>query len=446
MRRIWKSFKALVRAPFSRRKSKAPPSVPRPVTVILPRDRHQVSRKGIDPDALKILYRLRRFNHTAYLVGGGVRDLLLGLPVKDFDISTSAQPNELRKIFANCRLVGRRFRLAHILFRGKFIEVSTFRKGSDYDLAEGEDLLIRSDNTFGTPEEDAFRRDFTINGLFYSIEDFSVIDHVGGLADLERRVIRTIGDPNVRLREDPIRMLRAVRLAARLDFQIDPETLAAIGDHRAEIWKGATPRILEELHRMLREGASRRSFVLLMETGLLDMLLPELSAHLADRRRAADFWGHLDALDHLKAGGHEFSMPVLISVVAYQDFRAGLEQGGDRADLHTLAEESLGPMARRLEIPKRHVDRAHAILLSQRRFTAAKRKGFQPGAFAGRPHFPETLDLFHIHAVANQDLMPVFDRWLQYRRTEGPEEILGEAPKRRPRRRRRGGRKDAQAG
>jgi poly(A) polymerase len=252
-------------------------------------------------------------------------------------------------------------------------------------------------------------------------------------------------------------MLRAIRLAARLDFQIDPATLAAIYEHRSEIWKGATPRILEELHRMLREGASRRSFSLLMETGLLDMLLPELAGQLVDHRRAADFWSHLDALDRLRAGGHDFTMPVLLSVVAYQNFQSGLaDVESERVDLHALAEESLGPMGKRLEIPKRHVDRAHAILLSQRRFVAPKRKGFQPGAFAGRPHFPEALDLLHIHAAANPDQMPVFDRWRQYRRPEaatepasdltgGPEQGV-EVPRRRPRRRRRGGRKDEPTG
>ena len=206
-------------APSKPTPPKSAPSKPG-APVIVKREEHTISRSRIDEDALKILNRLTRYNHTAYLVGGGVRDLLLDRVVKDYDIATSAHPNEIKNLFRNCRLIGRRFRLAHILFRGgKVIEVSTFRKQTGF--SDDVDLLIKSDNTFGTPEEDAKRRDFTINGLFYSITDFSVIDYVDGLADLERRLLRTIGDPNIRLREDPIRSLRAVRIAARLGFEIE---------------------------------------------------------------------------------------------------------------------------------------------------------------------------------------------------------------------------------
>ena len=186
---------------------------------ILSRAQHNVSRKNIDPDALKVLYRLKNGGFVAYLVGGGVRDLLLERQPKDFDVGTSAHPQQVRKLFRNCFIVGRRFRLAHVRFGRKVIEVSTFRRAAEPE--EG-DTLIRRDNTFGSPEEDAFRRDFTVNALFYDIATFSVIDWVGGLEDLTARVIRTIGDPAQRFREDPVRMLRAVALAARLDFTIDP--------------------------------------------------------------------------------------------------------------------------------------------------------------------------------------------------------------------------------
>src|SRR5229473_319886 len=170
---------------------------------IIPREAHRISRRDIDPDALKVLYRLRQGNHAAYLVGGSVRDLLLGRRPKDFDIGTSAHPYQVKKLFRNCWIIGRRFRLAH--------------------------------DKFGTPEEDAFRRDFTINALFYDIATFSVIDYVGGLEDLRTGVVRSIGDPEVRFVEDPVRMLRAIALAARLDFTIDPPTLSAIKRLRHEI-------------------------------------------------------------------------------------------------------------------------------------------------------------------------------------------------------------------
>jgi len=207
---------------------------------IIPRAEHPISRRDIDPDALKVLYRLRQYDHVAYLVGGSVRDLLLGRRPKDFDIGTSAHPYQVKKLFRNCWIIGRRFRLAHVKFGSKVIEVATFRRqvapgeevvqdgvpAPDPSTPEGEHL-IHHDNTFGTPEEDAFRRDFTINALVYDIATFSIIDYVGGLEDLRAGFVRAIGDPEVRLREDPVRMLRAVALAARLNFAIDPPVLRA---------------------------------------------------------------------------------------------------------------------------------------------------------------------------------------------------------------------------
>src|SRR5512141_1491471 len=206
---------------------------------IVSRAEHSLSRRDVDPDALKVLYRLRQFDYAAYLVGGSVRDLLLGRRPKDFDIGTSAHPYQIKKLFRNCWIIGRRFRLAHVRFGTKVIEVATFRR----QVAEGEEvvqdgvpapdpsdptgaLLIHRDNTFGTPEEDAFRRDFTVNALFYDIASFAVIDYVGGLDDLRAGIIRCIGDPDVRFVEDPVRMMRAIAMAARLDFNIDPPILA----------------------------------------------------------------------------------------------------------------------------------------------------------------------------------------------------------------------------
>src|SRR5881628_2603558 len=224
---------------------------------IVPRAEHPISRRDIDPDALKVLYRLRQFDYIAYLVGGSVRDLILGRHPKDFDIGTSAHPYQVKKLFRNCWIIGRRFRLAHVRFGQKVIEVATFRR----QVEPGEEVvqdgvpapdphspqgahLIHHDNTFGTPEEDAFRRDFTINALFYDIGTFSVIDYVDGLADLRNGVVRSIGDPDVRLREDPVRMIRARALASRLEFTIEPGLLEAIRANRHEITKSSPPRLL----------------------------------------------------------------------------------------------------------------------------------------------------------------------------------------------------------
>src|SRR6476646_10219618 len=229
---------------------------------IVRREEHSVSRRDIDPDALKVLYRLRQFDHIAYLVGGSVRDLILGRHPKDFDIGTSAHPYQVKKLFRNCWIIGRRFRLAHVKFGQKVIEVATFRR----QVAPGEEVvadgvpapdpttpegahLIHHDNTFGTPEEDAFRRDFTINALFYDISTFSIIDYVGGLDDLRARVVRMIGDPEVRVREDPVRMIRAIAIAARLDFTIDPPIRSAIAELRHEIARSSPARLLEEYYK-----------------------------------------------------------------------------------------------------------------------------------------------------------------------------------------------------
>jgi poly(A) polymerase len=265
---------------------------------ILSRPEHNLSRKNIDPDALKVLYRLKNSGFVAYLVGGGVRDLLLERQPKDFDIGTSAHPQQVRKLFRNCFIVGRRFRLAHVRFGRKVIEVSTFRREAE---PESGDTLIRRDNTFGTPEEDAFRRDFTVNALFYDIANFSVIDWVHGIEDLTDRVIRTIGDPVVRLREDPVRMLRAVAIAARLDFTIDRDTAEALRSLRGEIVRSSSARVLEELYKILRQGRSRRTFEMLHEYGLLAYIFPEAD-HAISRDKEA-LLGSLARLDaHRRTG------------------------------------------------------------------------------------------------------------------------------------------------
>src|SRR5207302_8648191 len=259
----------------------------------------------IDPDALKVLYRLRQFEHVAYLVGGSVRDLLLGRRPKDFDIGTSAHPYQVKKLYRNCWIIGRRFRLAHVKFGQKVIEVATFRR----QLAPGEEVvqdgvpapdpttpegqhLIHHDNTFGTPEEDAFRRDFTVNALAYDISTFSVIDYVGGLEDLRASVVRSIGDPDVRLREDPVRMLRAIALAARLDFTIEPALVDAIRTHRHEIAKASLPRLLEEYYKILRAGSSEKAFRGLADVGLLEPISRELHAGTNEA-----LWRSLRAVD-----------------------------------------------------------------------------------------------------------------------------------------------------
>lgn len=252
---------------------------------------HQISDELIDPDALHVVARLRAAGYLAYIVGGSVRDLLLGTTPKDYDISTSAKPEEVKKLFGrNCLLIGRRFRLAHVRFGHKVIEVSTFRSG------ENESDLIIADNKWGTPEEDVLRRDFTINGLFLDPQQKLIIDYVGGWEDIHKRILRTIGNPNVRFRQDPVRMLRLLKFQARLGFNVDDLAMQALSKCRDEIMKSAPARILEEILRMLESGASASFFKLMTEAGLLEHLFPCLT-HFLEGQHGHEVYRYLEEAD-----------------------------------------------------------------------------------------------------------------------------------------------------
>ncbi len=239
---------------------------------IYPSTEHKIDNNLIDSDALRILEKLRDAGYTAYLVGGSVRDLLVQRTPKDFDISTSALPEEVKRVFGRqCILIGRRFRLAHVRFGHKIIEVSTFRKG------ENTSGLILQDNEWGSPEEDVLRRDFTINGLFYDPFTSSVIDYVGGWKDIQKHTLRTIGDPLVRFKQDPVRMIRLLKFRARFSFEIDVESRKALLECKEEIVKSSPARVLEEIFRMIESGASAPFFMLMTESGLLQLLFPPLT-------------------------------------------------------------------------------------------------------------------------------------------------------------------------
>ena len=245
-----------------------------PVPRIVPRSEHSLSRQNIDPEALKVLYRLWDHGFVSYLVGGCVRDLLLGKIPKDFDVATDAHPQQIKEVFRNSRLIGRRFRIAHVFFRGgKYIEVSTFRRKSEFE-EEAEIPHPQGENTFGTPAEDALRRDITINGIFYNPRDFSLIDYVGGLEDLQNGIIRCIGDPDEKFHQDPVRMIRVVRHAARTRFRIEEETYQALLRHVAELDLCSRSRVRDEFLRDLCEGSAEASIRLMLKTGMLRALFP----------------------------------------------------------------------------------------------------------------------------------------------------------------------------
>src|SRR6202171_5347844 len=284
--------------------------------VLVDRSAHPISRRQIPENVLKVLYRLHRSGYRAYLCGGSVRDLLMNRTPKDFDVATDAHPAEIRRLFRNSRIIGRRFRLVHIIFQDMIVEVATFRREPERTAAdeEAEDFLITDDNTFGSPLQDARRRDFTINALFYNIADFSVIDYVDGLADMETKHIRVIGDPDVRFREDPVRMMRAIEFASRLGFEIEEKTYAAILHHRNEILKASPPRVSEEILELLRRGWSRGAFRLMVDSALLEPLLPEVYRSISGDQ-APYFWKMLEVLDRTVQAGRKVTDAVLLSVL-----------------------------------------------------------------------------------------------------------------------------------
>ncbi|HXW85390.1 MAG TPA: polynucleotide adenylyltransferase PcnB, partial [Candidatus Binataceae bacterium] len=289
---------------------------------IIERAEHPISRRNIDSNVLRILYRLANAGHVAYLVGGSVRDLMLGRRPKDFDVATSAHPQQVRELFRNSRMIGRRFKLVHVFFGPHNIEVATFRRQAEA-VAESEDPLIRIDNTFGTAEEDAFRRDFTVNALFYDPQTFQVIDYAGGVDDLNARLIRTIGDPELRMREDPVRMMRAVRFAAKLGFGIEPATRAAMERHHADLLKSSVPRLVEETYRTLGQVEAARALVLLTELGLLELMLPFLFEHVRSTPEGfthAPTTRNLAALGRALASGEQPGHATILAAL-FLDFR-----------------------------------------------------------------------------------------------------------------------------
>ncbi|MCY4602151.1 MAG: polynucleotide adenylyltransferase PcnB [Acidobacteria bacterium] len=409
--------------------------------LVVPRADHTISRQQIDPDALKVLYRLRTFDHVAYLVGGGVRDLLLNRRPKDFDIGTSAHPHQVKRIFRNCWIIGRRFRLAHVKFGPKTIEVATFRRPVPPEETKASEAAgqppadsdqrppIRRDNTFGTAEEDAFRRDFTINALFYDIATFSVIDYVGGLEDLRNGVIRSIGDPHERFVEDPVRMLRAVSFAARLDFRLDPPVLEAIARHKAEIANASPARMIEELYKVLRSGVSARIYRSLLEQGLLAHIAPEI-----DQGASAALWKSLDALDAYRSRFDDaparLTNAVLLGSLAAPVQPIDLTPRRKDDPKRDEGGVTLG----RLPVARRDMERLRQLLALQQKLTNPRLPPRQQRMVLHRGAFADALTWLEMHGADAEAL----GRW---HALAGGGDGDAESPGRRRRRRSRRGRR-----
>ena len=415
---------------------------------ILARPEHPVSRKLLSSGALKVLYRLKNSSYKAYLCGGAVRDLMVGLEPKDFDVCTDAQPDQLRKLFRNARIIGRRFRLAHVIFHDSIVEVSTFRRTPDPDeQRDPNGLLITSDNTFGTPREDAFRRDFTINALFYNVADFSVIDYVGGIEDLKNRLVRVIGDPDLRFCEDPVRMMRACEFAGRLGFGIETKTQEAIQRNGSEMLKAAPPRLTEELLQLLKCGHAGAAVQWMLDLGLLEVLLPEAMAMIsAGERGAGDFSGILPTLDRISTEDRELPDVVLLGAILLPQImlrRYDYESKGARRmgiqRFRDVVDETMAPFLERFSV----ANYKKALLVqSLDGFHRLCDQSWTPGQrvrFASKSYFDDALLLFEILVRATGEGRDALEHWQAARRQRPrrPQPVVESKRRRRRRPRRR---------
>jgi poly(A) polymerase len=385
---------------------------------VIPRTEHPISRKRIDEDALKVLYRLHRHGFLAYLVGGSVRDLILGKTPKDFDVATNAHPHEICLLFKNSRIIGRRFRLVQVFFKGrKVIEVSTFRSHSEFEETMTEDGKIVRTDSFGTPEEDALRRDITINGLFYNIADFSIIDYVGGMADLHRKVIRTIGDPDESFEQDPVRMIRAIRHAARTGFSIEDNTYEAILRHREEIRKCSPSRLRDEFLRELKGGAAKPSLQLMLQTGLLFSLFPDLERALGNHslsvKKTREFFLSLfDLVNQLIHTGRQVSESILFALFLTPFLRAVTPHHlylGKREKYLYLAQTihwTIHQILTPFSFPRGAKEMAYQVLIAQSNLKKSIQTGVIPKRLRMKKYFKDAVLLFGIEAQAKGESVP----------------------------------------
>jgi poly(A) polymerase len=412
-----------------------------PPATVIDRSDHPISRRSIPENVLKVLYRLHRSGYRAYLCGGSVRDLLMDREPKDFDVATDAHPMEVRRLFRNSRIIGRRFRLVHIIFQDQTVEVATFRREPERN--EGDEYLITDDNTFGSPLQDARRRDFTINALFYNIADFSVIDYVGGIEDLDGKRVRVIGDPDVRFREDPVRMMRAIEFAARLGFQIDPATHAAILTHRNEILKASPPRVSEEILELLRRGWSKNAIRLMVESGLLEPLLPEVSRAIAGDRNPY-FWKMLEVLDRTVEAGRKVSDGVSLSVLFLPWIIEQLEreeQGRETrmriGEVIVFIRDAIQPLCTRMALAAGTRHQIEQTLETLWRLLEPPTERRSMLRFVFREPFNDALALLELYALSSGKYVEQFKAWRSFaERVRRANEEAAPSPRKRRRRRR----------
>ncbi len=416
---------------------------------IIARGAHGISRANISENALKVLYRLKNEGHQAHLVGGGVRDLLLGREPKDFDVATDAHPDEVRRVFRNCRLIGRRFRLAHIRFGREIIEVATFRARPtevEDDHRTSDDGRLLRDNVYGTMEEDAWRRDFSVNALYYNVEDFSIVDYTGGMADLEAGVMRLIGEPEQRYREDPVRMLRAVRFASKLGFTIHPDCEQPLFSMAHLLESVPAARMFDEVIKLLLSDTSVKTFEMLRHYGLFAQLFPETERSLEHEEQGFPITLVTRAMQNTEDRLRD-DKPVtpafLFAVLLWEPVRQLAEQREAEGmspieAIHDAGWEVLSRQQQRVTIPKRFSLPMREIWEFQPRLT--QRKGRRPARLVENPRFRAAYDFLLLRAESGEVEPELADWWTQYQNAGGEEQGAmdrAERPRRRRRRRRR---------
>lgn len=405
---------------------------PRPVAassnqpIIIPRAGHNVSRADLSRNALKVLNRLSGHGFETYLVGGGVRDILLGRCPKDFDIATNATPEQVRALFRNCRLIGRRFRLAHIFFGQDIIEVATFRASQtddepDSTAKQSDEGMILRDNVFGTLEEDVFRRDFTVNALYYNIADFSIVDYVGGLKDVEKRVLRLIGEPNRRYREDPVRMLRAIRFAAKLNFEIHPSCYEPILELNHLLTHVPAARLFDEYLKMFLSGTSHAAFELLLKTDIFSKLFPQTNSFLVKEHMpyvGKFIQAALESTDLRISEGKTVTPSFLIAAFLWYPVSKQLQQEmksgkTEQLALDDVSDRVLAKQQKIMSIPRRFSTGAREIWSLQ--FRLARRGGRRAEMIFNQPKFRAAYDFMLLRAeVGDKEAQVLAEWWTEY--------------------------------
>jgi len=408
--------------------------------------------RELGQNALRVISRLQRSGHEAYLVGGCVRDLLIGRAPKDFDVATSAHPRQVKRLFRTGRIIGRRFRLVHVRYGDEIIETATFRREPSESGGGTKDLLILEDNEYGTAGEDALRRDFTVNALFLDPFDGEILDYVGGMADLDDRVLRTIGDPRRRLPEDPVRILRAIKFSTRLDFRIADPTWKAMTQYASDLEHSAPPRILEEILRLLRSGTAMGAFKRLQSCSALAPIFPILHRHLEkgggkakEHANKQSFWRLLEALDADIQSGEALSNAVLVSLLIHDLVTARMPartgSGGEVSarDIGKAADGVLEPFTRASRLPRKDAAKARRLLTLQGRFSTQSGDRFRPLLFCLTEDFEDALALFRIRSRALGRGWDIYEGWVERQRQASElseEEMLAERKRGRRRRRR----------